>query len=459
MKLSSRVATHVVIGAGAIAAAAALAACSDAKPADPAAQSTITYRTGITPVTRKEDAQPGVFIPPFVDCRPPAAGEATTAPGGKVCTPVSIAGATEPNKSFASYASCDIVRTQRPYYPRPPAKVPAASDPRLGDASFMAELAWAKSQIAATGCACCHDSKVVAGGSSQWDISASPIWLDTLSDKGLALFGGYADSSVLGAYPSSDNHGFDRTATGIPTTDTARMRAFVDAELKRRGISEPAARAVAPFGGPIYDNFVRPAKACEAGEGVDPQGRVVFDGKARYLYVLEAGSKNPGVPPNLDHPEGLVWRLDVLASANPVESGLAYATTPAGSFQDVPAQSVAPALVRGRTYQLTALRDVGIPSTNCLFVYGEPLTPRPPTPPAPPPAPEGGTVDSSFGALCKDSAGCTGKANYCALQPGSPDGYCTVTGCKEAPSVCPAAWSCFDLSVFQPGAPAFCRKP
>jgi hypothetical protein len=357
---------------------ATLVACDDATTTPPppptSVTDTITHRSDITPVTRVADAQQGAVIPPFLDCRAPKAGETTTDPSGKVCTQVSIAGATEPGKAFDQYASCDVVRTQRPYYPAPPAKVPAADDPRLSDTAFMAELAWAKSQIASTGCACCHDALIAPRGPSNWDISASNVWLDTVSDSGLALFAGLADSSVLGAYPASENHGFDRTATGIPTTDTARMRAFVVAELARRGVTEAQARMVPPFGGPIYANSVRPPEACGPGEGVDPSGRVFFrGGKARYVYVLAQGSKNPGVPPNLDRPTGTVWRLDVLPSASATDSGLTYGTTPAGTYQDTPAQGAAPALVMGRTYQLTALLDVGVPVTNCLFTFGEPL--------------------------------------------------------------------------------------
>lgn len=429
---------------------AALASCSEATSEGEPER--VTLRSDITPVTRVEDALPGVFIPPFLDCRAPLAGE-TAGPDGKVCTAVSIAGATPPEKSFAQNASCDVVRTQRPYYPRAPAKVPSASDPRLKDAAFMGELAWAKSQIAATGCVCCHDSRITPRGPAQWDIAAEPLWLDTLSDTGLALFAGLADSSVLGAYPAAANHGFDRTATGIPTTDTPRMKRFVDAELARRGITEAQARAVPPFGGPIYENSVRAPAACGPGEGVDPQGRVLFQGgRARYVYVLEAGSKNPGVPPNLDRPQGTVWRLDVLPSKEAVDSGLRYGTTPAGSYQDTPAEGVAPALVKGKTYQLTALRDVGLPMTSCLFVFGEPLG-APAA--APTPSPGGG----SFGATCKDSTACSGEASYCALMPGASSGYCTATGCKANPSVCPDKWGCLDLSGFQPGAPPICTKP
>jgi hypothetical protein len=425
--------------------------CSDAAPSSPSDTHAIRYRVDVTPVTRVADAKPGVFIPPFRDCRP-SLETSRAAEGGQVCTNVAISGATEPDKSFDRYASCDVVITQRPYWPAPPAKAGDAADPRLADAAFATEVAWAKSQVAASGCVCCHENRVAPRGASQWDIGAPGNWLDTVSDGGLALFAGFADSSVLGAYPASDNHGFDRTSIGLPSTDPERMKKLIVAELAHRGIDEAKARAVPPFGGPIYENAVRPPTACD-GQGIDPEGRVVFrGGKARYVYLLEPGSKNPGVPPNLDRPEGTAWRLDVLPNAEAIESGFLYGTTPEGSFQDLPESSPAPALRRGKKYQFVALRDVGVPITNCLFVYGEPLGDTTP-PPVPPP------TGAAYGSPCTDTAACAAPTNYCAVMPGQTTGYCTTTGCIEDPTVCPSGWSCFDLSKFQPGGPAVCVKP
>ena len=428
-----------------------IVACSDAVSPSSSDSRAVLYRSDVTPVMRVEDAKPGVFIPPFLDCRA-SLDTPSTVERGAVCTNVAISGATEPDQSFQDNASCDVVRTQRPYWPAPPAKTPEPSDPRLQDGAFAAEIAWAKSQVAATGCVCCHDKRIAPRGASQWDISVVGNWLDTVSDAGLALFGGLADSSVLGAYPASDNHGFDRTSVGLPSTDPDRMKKLVFAELTYRGVSEAEARAIPPFGGPIYESSVRPPIACE-GQGIDPEGRVVFrGGRARYVYVLEAGSKNPGVPPNLDRPEGTLWRLDVLPSSEPLESGFHYATTPDGTFQDWPASSPAPLLQPGKIYHFTALRDVGVPIANCLFVFGDPIG-EPMTPVTPPP------TTGAFDAPCIDNAGCMTPTDYCLVRPGQPAGYCTRKGCKDDPSVCPVDWSCFDLSRFQPDAPAVCVKP
>lgn len=440
----------------------------------------ITLKSDVTPVKDVKDTQPGVFIPPYLDCRDPAPGQTGSGPNGQVCTEVMISGCTEPGKYFPDYASCDIVRTQRPFWPEAPAGETKSDDPRLSDPAFMSELAWMTEQVAASACTCCHDNRQNGGLTGQWDINHGGIWLDTLSDGGLALFIGYADSSSLGAYPSDKNHGFDRMATGVPTTDTARMKAFLAKELERRGISEAEARAVPPFGGPIYANRVTPPGKCsETGQGVDPELGVQFGGSARYVYVLEPGGENPGVPPNLDLPKGTLWRLDVLPSAAPVQSGLKYGTTPEGSFQAVPENGKAPELKVGSTYQLYVMKDVGLPIANCLFEFGQPVAPKAATPAASSgaagaPAPgagvatpaagmcslPGGDADG-FGAACKDGAGstdCTCKANYCALMPGQMQGTCTVTGCKENPSVCPSGFSCLDLSAFSPGLPSICTK-
>lgn len=434
----------------------------------------VRFREDVIPVTRVEQALKGVFIPPYSTCVEPRDGERGSGPDGKVCINVAISGATEPGKSFAAYGSCDLVRTQRPYWPAPPTKQAAADDPRFEDDRYLAELAWVGAQIAATGCVCCHDSRVAPA--SQWDIALGPLWLDSLSDNGLALFAGLADSSVLGAYPPADNFGFDRERTGIPSTDSARMETFMREELARRGISERAARAVPPFGGPIYENRVRKPTSCGAGEGITPEGRVLWrGGDARYVYVLAEDSENPGVPPNLDLPEGTLWRLDVLASQPPVASGLAFGSTPEGSFQAFPERTPAASLRVGSRYQLTVLRDVGLPLANCTFEFGRALPGETSVPSdagalaldasvagdgaAGACSLPGGDAEG-YGAPCRDGTNhsdCPCAANYCAIMPGQQQGYCTKTGCSGT-SGCPDGWSCFDLSRFVPGQPAFCTR-
>src|SRR5262245_35233752 len=87
----------------------------------------VTLRADVAPVERVEDAMPGVFIPPFEDCR------------DGVCTNVAISGCTEAGRYFPDVASCAVVRTQRPFWPEAPAAEPRADDPRLNDPAFMQE--------------------------------------------------------------------------------------------------------------------------------------------------------------------------------------------------------------------------------------------------------------------------------------------------------------------------------
>jgi hypothetical protein len=261
---------------------------------------------------------------------------------------------------------------------------------------------------------------------------------------------------------ASGTSGFDRDRTGIPSTDSERMKTFLLAELARRGISEDEARAVPPFGGPIYANRVAEPKPCVAGEGVTREGAIVWNGgDARYVYVMREESDNPGVPPNLDLPEGTLFRLDVLASAAPITSGVAYGTTPAGSFQAYPEDARASTLEEGTRYHLYVLKDVGLPLANCVFTFGQdPPPPEPKPEPEPEPTPDAGTqcADEGFGTPCEDDSACTCAANYCALMPGQTAGYCTKTGCKEDASLCPSGSSCFDLSLFSPGLPSICTQ-
>lgn len=442
----------------------------------------LTLRADVQPVLRAQDALPSTFIPPYRSCVEPLDGKPGAGPDGKVCTNVAISGATEPGRYFPDYGSCDVVLTQRPFWSQPPAAESKPDDPRLDDGAYMTELAWVTQEIEAQGCVCCHDSKQLGKQAGEWDIRQGPLWLDSLSDSGLALFAGLADSSSLGAYAAEDNNGFERDLTGIMSTDGARMQKFMRAELSRRGISEAQARAVPPFGGPIYQNRITKPTACGPGEGVEPDGSVRFrGGPARYVYVGSAESDNPGVPPNLDRPAGTLFRLDVLASAQPVAAGFVYGTTPDGAFQDFPESGPAAALTPGQTYHLTVLRDVGLPIANCLFRFGDEVQAVPEKPAAdaaamPSVSADGGVAIASdaaagaqactlpggdaqgWGAPCKESVDCTCAAAYCALQPGKTEGYCSKTGCKEDPGICPSDWTCFDVSQFAAGQPSICTK-
>lgn len=313
------------------------------------------------------------FVPFEQLCRDPVEGEpAGDGPDGQVCTWQAISGATEEGRHFEDYADCSVVVQQRPYWPAATDTDTSPTDPRLYDPQWVEEYAWVTEQVQATACVCCHSSALAPdGAASGWHLEDGPIWLDGLDDDGLAVLAGWVDSTVFGAFPAEQNNGFSRDRTGMPSTDPDRMQAFLAGELARRGRSQDSFAETLPFGGPLYEQLIHQPQACGEGQGVDADGTVRWTGgPARYLYVLEEGADNPGVPPNLDLPEGTLWRLDVAPTADPVPSGVAYGTEPDGASQSWPVDGDAPALVAGQTYYLVALLDIYQPATRCLFTAG-----------------------------------------------------------------------------------------
>ena len=315
-----------------------------------------------------ENAFGATFFPPYESCIPPMEGEdAGNGPEGTVCTKVAIAGCTEPGRRYDDYATCNVVLTQRPYWPAPVALEVSEDDPRLADAEYMAEAAWVTEQAGACACTCCHSDSAPMGASN-WNIDDGPFWFDAMSDDAVALSAGLADSSTFGAYPAKDNNGFSRDVTGIPTTDRERMVAFWVGELERRGLSSAWGESVSPFGGPIYGQTLFEPEACVGAQGVAADGSVIWSGgEARYVYVLEAGSANPGVPPNFDLPEGTIWRLDVHHQAEALSPGILYGEAPVGTMQRFPSEGAPASLEPGRDYYLYVLTDVGVPRTRCIF--------------------------------------------------------------------------------------------
>ncbi len=311
-------------------------------------------------------ATSSVFEWPTQSCVDAKAGEAAGTSNGKVCTWNLISGCTEPGRKYLDYGSCDMVRTQRPYYAVAGEAVPT-SDARLQDARYLAEAAWIKKEVEACACVCCH-TDAAPRGASKWSIDKGPLWIDSMSDAAIAMFANYVDSSALGAYPVSANNGFDRDASAMPTTDPARMVGFFQSEFARRGLTRTWSDTLQPFGGPLVTQREFVPAACTSAEGFDAQGNLTWaGGAARYVYVLEQGSKNPGVPPNYDMPSGVRWRVDVPSTGTPIPSGLRYGDVPAGNTQRAPVSGAPAALQRGSTYYLYVLQDIGIPLARCTF--------------------------------------------------------------------------------------------
>jgi len=309
-------------------------------------------------------------VPPYETCVEPIDGEPGQSEGGQVCTLTLIGACTEEGRNYEDYGNCDDVRTQQPYYSVRPNPLSNEPDPRMDDPVYAAEVEWVRDQANACACVCCHGAES-PDGASIWDTSVEGNWVNTFTDFGIAFGAGVIDSSLLGSFAEGENNGFTRLSAGIPSTDEARMKAFFEAELEHRGKVasdfDNIGRIPAPFDD--QDNFV-PA-ACEEGQGIDADGALRWTGgRVRFLYVLDEGSVNPGVPPNRDLPEGTLWRVDTVPPAAPMKTGeVVYGTVPSGTRQVWPVDDGAPpALVSGETYLLYVQTDLMLPSTRCLFV-------------------------------------------------------------------------------------------
>jgi len=316
------------------------------------------------------DEGPGAVVPTAPDCRDPLPGEpAGAGPDGQVCTWSVISASTEPGRRYIDYADCDVVRSQRPYYADPSEGTDDPDDPRLDDAEYMAELDWVRTQAESSACACCHSDSGTPSGPAAWSFEAGPLWIDTVSDEALAMIAGYTDSAAFGFFEAEANNGFDRSTTGLPTTDVPRLQAFAERELTRRGLTVAQAEVLPPFA-PFFRDLVEyEPEACDEGIGVDADGNVRWTGGgARYVWVMEADARSPGAPPNWDLPEGTLWAIRAEPDADAIGCGFAYGDAGAGVVQRVPADGAAPpALTSGARYYLAVMRDIAQPITRCLF--------------------------------------------------------------------------------------------
>ncbi len=321
------------------------------------------------------------FPQPVRVCVDPLPGEpAGQSEGGKVCTWEVVSGATEDGRSFTDYAECDTVIRQRGYSAAEPNPLYAESDARMDDPAYVAEVDWARTQIRAGSCECCHAS-AKGVGAAIFDADAEGNLMNQFSDKGLAMGAGWIPTVGFGTYPPEENNGFWRSSpenpnlSVIPTVDPDRMIALFEAELDHRGLV-PEDFAGMEYGGagPLDAQRAFVPEACTEEEGVAPDGTIRWlPGRARYVYVMEADTITPTVPPNLDTPEGTLWRIDLPADGSPVFSeSVVYGQVPEGMTQAWPLEGAPEPLVDGKQYYLYASADVLFPISRCLFTAGEP---------------------------------------------------------------------------------------
>lgn len=152
------------------------------------------------------------WTPPERVCLTPGPGEpAGQSPNGQVCLWQGIHGATEAGRSYRNDASCDRSRSGRPYYQKAYHPRYDQPDPRRGDAAYLAEESWVKSQINATACVCCHARAAPNGEASIFDIDREGSLANQLTDRGIAQAAGAQNSIPLGAWPAAKNNGFTKS--------------------------------------------------------------------------------------------------------------------------------------------------------------------------------------------------------------------------------------------------------
>ncbi|MFZ5445826.1 MAG: hypothetical protein ACOZQL_37890 [Myxococcota bacterium] len=316
------------------------------------------------------------FVEPRRVCLLPAPGEpAGTSDGGMVCLWETIHGATEEGRSFRKDAVCANSMGGRPYYPKDADARYAQPDPRRNDPAYLAEEAWVRSQINAASCVCCHSSAAPNGAASIFDIDREGSLANQLTDRGVAQGAGVVSTVPLGAFPAEQNNGFSKSDLAHPddsvflTTDRARMKAFWQREMEYRGLTAANFVGVSDGLGPLSEQFYFQPKACEGREGIAADGTITWgNGRARYVYVMSASSRPPTVFPNLDLPEGTLWRLDVPADGTPLVSGtVKYGVVPDGLRQKFPVAGAPAALTSGQQYFLYVTADQMVPITRCLI--------------------------------------------------------------------------------------------
>jgi hypothetical protein len=253
-------------------------------------------------------------------------------------------------------------------------------DDRMEDSAYIEELSWVRGQLQSSACDCCHSS-LAPSGASVFDSDFDGNMANMFNDWGIAMGAGWISTEGFGSYPPEENNGFWRSSpenphlSAIPSTEADRMMAFFEAEAAYRGLNEADFENVSYGAGPLdVQRFYQPEECSEI-EGIEKDGTIHWlPGRIRYLWVLKAGSDSPTVPPNMDTPEGTLWRIDLPMDGNPVSSGLVrYGEIPEGMSQSYPADGLPEALVEGEQYYLYAAADIMYPISRCIFTYGEPV--------------------------------------------------------------------------------------
>jgi len=127
---------------------------------------------------------------------------------------------------FEDSLSCSKVEGPCPGK-RGEASAKVADDPdRLADP----DLDWAREQLGACSCSCCHHIGAIADHKWAWDFD--PVWTVSAESSVLRELNSTADAEYR--IEAASNNGFSVRELHLPTTDPARMQAFIARELERR---------------------------------------------------------------------------------------------------------------------------------------------------------------------------------------------------------------------------------
>lgn len=296
---------------------------------------------------------------------------------GQLCAWDYFSGNVPEGMHFNDVSNCGAPLTQGPPWFAKPERVYESPASLLNDEAWVTEAEWARDQIRASGCSCCHASSSVSGNTSGFDVDAPGVWTDTMTNSQLAMSAGMNPMhSLFGEFPAEDNHGFSRELTLWASTDPERLRDFFTNEFERRdGGQEDLDLAQDRFDA-LFGQVVAETPACVTEfEGVKEDGTVFWNGDAgiRQLWIMEEGTASPAFPPNLDRPEGTIWAVYVNFDGEPIPNDtLRLGEVPADATQRVP-ETGAPTFVDGRTYKIYATQDVmSGRMLNCTFTWNAP---------------------------------------------------------------------------------------
>ena len=309
-------------------------------------------------------------------------------------------------------------------------------DPIRSDDAFLAEVEWAKGQAESCGCVCCHTTGTAPRRCGCFRYSGRRHLDGHLHQTGPRNCCRLDRFESLGAHAAMDNNGFDRSRTGSSNHRRRTHDPILRGRISQAWRDSEEFEGKQPLAAPSQRKQRLSPRHVPQGIGIDATNKISWSGgTARYIYVLEAGAANPGVPPNLDRPDGTIWKIDVEPTAAALKLGYSVRCC----FQRRDASRTC------RRYNTPTPRPAENIICMCCVISAHPssavcsptqamATSHRVEPPTHPGAP---SVGMTWIAKCRRA--------YCVKMPGAPEGYCSIQCASN--SVCtsngaPADWTC-----------------